>query len=258
MKAASTLRTAAPAAGTELRPRVGRAHDGVGRRLGCGWGCAWRGGILSNLADAEIALRYRNLCYACPRTLSHMLRIFALQGARRHGLARALPLISWSRRCHNVGPVDTIWKGPKIGSEGLQFCSGCGAQFHGTITAETRVTRFVFPGRPLGRLCSRCDQLNDDNLAACSDEVREVAPEDFITCMEQIMARGRALCVKIVDAADLTRRASQARCAACSVAAPSFSQSTRRISCRVSTLTTSPSCATRSSIAGYDALVRTP
>ena len=101
-----------------------------------------------------------------------------------------------------IGPVDTIWKGPEIGEMADQYCSGCGAHFRGLVTAETRTTRHVFPGRPLGRKCARCAALEADDLQACSDETREVEPEAFVEDMAQILARGPALCVKIVDAAD--------------------------------------------------------
>mgnify|MGYP004356007255 CR=1 FL=1 len=101
-----------------------------------------------------------------------------------------------------IGPVDTIWKGPEIGEMADQYCSGCGAHFRGLVTAETRTTRHVFPCRPLGRKCARCAALEADDLQACSDETREVEPEAFVEDMAQILARGPALCVKIVDAAD--------------------------------------------------------
>ena len=70
------------------------------------------------------------------------------------------------------------------------------------ITEESRCTKDVYPGRPLGRPCSRCNQLDANNISAASDEARDVKVEDFVACMEGILARGPALCVKIVDATD--------------------------------------------------------
>ena len=98
---------------------------------------------------------------------------------------------------------DVVWSGPRLGDADVaQYCNGCGAQFRGLVTAETRTTKHVFPGRPLGRLCPRCVDLKEGNLQAASDEVREVPPEAFVDCVEPILARAPALCVKIVDATD--------------------------------------------------------
>ena len=97
---------------------------------------------------------------------------------------------------------DAVWRGPELGTVAEQFCSGCGARFSGEVTAESRVTKFVYPGRPLGRKCSRCVELDAENLSAASDQVRDVAEDDFRSCLEQILLRGRALCVPIVDATD--------------------------------------------------------
>ena len=91
-----------------------------------------------------------------------------------------------------------------------------------------RGRRSARPGRPLGRLCPRCVDLKEGNLQAASDEVREVPPEAFVDCVEPILARAPALCVKIVDATDFdATRASRRRCARCCAAARSSSPSTR-------------------------------
>lgn len=89
-----------------------------------------------------------------------------------------------------------------MGTIAEQWCNGCGIQFTGMVTEETRNTKHVFPGKPLGRLCPRCLGLKDGNLAATSDEVREVQPEAFAETVEPILDRAQALCVKIVDATD--------------------------------------------------------
>ena len=107
-----------------------------------------------------------------------------------------------ARACSTLGPVDTVWTGPTVGSIAEQYCNGCGTRFRGLFTSESRSTKHVFPGRALGRLCARCRALDAENLSACSDETRDVEPDAFVDDMAQIMGRGPALCVQIVDAAD--------------------------------------------------------
>ena len=51
-------------------------------------------------------------------------------------------------------------------------------------------------------MCSRCKELDAENLSAASDEVRDVKVDDFVETMRSILSRGKALCVKIVDATD--------------------------------------------------------
>ena len=79
-----------------------------------------------------------------------------------------------ARACSTLGPVDTVWTGPTVGSIAEQYCNGCGTRFRGLFTSESRSTKHVFPGRALGRLCARCRALDAENLSACSDETRDV------------------------------------------------------------------------------------
>ena len=111
-----------------------------------------------------------------------------------------------SRLCHELrdGVIGdaVVWEPAAIGTNADQYCCGCGVMFHGVMTEASRCTKDVYPGRPLGRLCSRCISLDAENLSAASDEVRDVKVEDFVECMEGVLQRGPAMCVKIVDATD--------------------------------------------------------
>lgn len=122
----------------------------------------------------------------------------------QHAGARGVVLSLLKRRGLRDGIVGdaVIWESAKVGTLDEQYCSGCGARFRGLITEASRCTKDVYPGRPLGRPCSRCNQLDANNISAASDEARDVKVEDFVACMEGILARGPALCVKIVDATD--------------------------------------------------------
>ena len=65
------------------------------------------------------------------------------------------------------------------GSTGTQYCRGCGKQFDGAITAHSATLPRRYPGKPAGRLCPRCDQLQRGEVLAASDGVREADPLEF-------------------------------------------------------------------------------
>ena len=74
------------------------------------------------------------------------------------------------------------------GSTGSQFCRGCGKQFEGAITAQSNLLPRRYPGKPAGRLCPRCDQLQRGEVLAASDGVRDADPLEFAKAVAPVFA----------------------------------------------------------------------
>ena len=74
------------------------------------------------------------------------------------------------------------------GSTGSQFCRGCGKQFEGAITAHSNLLPRRYPGKPAGRLCPRCDQLQRGEVLAASDGVRDADPLEFAKAVAPVFA----------------------------------------------------------------------
>ena len=74
------------------------------------------------------------------------------------------------------------------GSTGSQFCRGCGKQFEGAITAHSNLLPSRYPGKPAGRLCPRCDQLQRGEVLAASDGVRDADPLEFAKAVAPVFA----------------------------------------------------------------------
>ena len=85
----------------------------------------------------------------------------------------------------------------------MQFCRGCGKQFEGAITASSNLLPRRYPGKPAGRLCPRCDQLQRGELLAASDGVRDADPLEFAKAVGPVFALRPSLLLLIVDATDV-------------------------------------------------------
>ena len=117
----------------------------------------------------------------------------------------------WSERhtppCAGVDDERALYWGDRKpaghGTIGLQFCRGCGKQFEGAITASSNLLSRRYPGKPAGRLCPCCDQLQRGELLAASDGVRDADPLEFAKAVGPVFALRPSLLLLIVDATDV-------------------------------------------------------
>ena len=83
-----------------------------------------------------------------------------------------------------------------------QYCRGCGTIFTSALTPRSRLSRRLFPGKPTGELCPRCRQLENENIYAARDGVRDVPPHAFQDTLRPLLQLREAVCLQIVDATD--------------------------------------------------------
>lgn len=95
------------------------------------------------------------------------------------------------------------WEDRKPGGQGSQYCFGCGSQFHGELTRESRLVKFRYPGKPAGRLCPRCASLQQGEILAASDGVREADPQEFENVVGPLFKLRPALVLMVLDATDV-------------------------------------------------------